>query len=171
MKLHPIPPAKALNKAYLKQSLKREQVELFKSNLSLLFSRVNEKESEENLKTTLVEGGFVGRDNLHIALPKEENCHLHYILGILNSKLTDFTYSIMNPEKGEALAQVKKQHVEQLPIPAATDAQKAPLIERVQKILADPDSPDVPQLEAEIDRLTYELYGLTEEEIALVEGS
>lgn len=31
-------------------------------------------------------------------------------------------------------------------------------------------SPDVPQLEAEIDRLVYDLYGLTEEEIAVVEG-
>jgi adenine-specific DNA-methyltransferase len=39
-----------------------------------------------------------------------------------------------------------------------------------EKILANPDSPTVPQLEAEIDRLVYELYGLTEEEIALVEG-
>ena len=50
MKLNPLPPAESLNKAYLKQSLKREQVELFKANLALLFNRVNEKESEENLK-------------------------------------------------------------------------------------------------------------------------
>jgi hypothetical protein len=51
-----------------------------------------------------------------------------------------------------------------------TDTQKAPIIERVQEIFANPYSPAVPQLEAEIDRLVYELYGLTEEEIALVEG-
>jgi hypothetical protein len=50
------------------------------------------------------------------------------------------------------------------------DAQKTPIIERVQKILAAPDSPDVPQLEAEIDRLVYALYSLTDEEIAVVEG-
>jgi hypothetical protein len=36
----------------------------------------------------------------------------------------DFIYSIMNPEKGQALAEVKK-HIEQLPIPKATDAQQA----------------------------------------------
>ena len=29
---------------------------------------------------------------------------------------------------------------------------------------------DIPALEAEIDRLVYTLYGLTEEEIAVVEG-
>jgi len=52
-----------------------------------------------------------------------------------------------------------------------TDAQKAPIIERVKKILANPESPDVPRLEAEIDRLVYALYGLTPEEIAVVEGN
>jgi hypothetical protein len=62
-------------------------------------------------------------------------------------------------------------YIEQLPIPVATNIQKAPIIERFQKILADPDSPDVPQLEAEIDRLVYALYGLTDEEIAVVEGT
>jgi hypothetical protein len=40
----------------------------------------------------------------------------------------------------------------------------------VQQILAAPDSPEVPRLEAEIDQLVYALYGLTDEEIALVEG-
>src|SRR6266540_793955 len=43
-------PAKSLNKAYLKQSVKREQIEEFKKNLALLFDRINEKESEEHLK-------------------------------------------------------------------------------------------------------------------------
>jgi adenine-specific DNA-methyltransferase len=46
MKLQLLTPAKSLNKAYLKQSLKREQIELFKANLSRLFDRINEKESE-----------------------------------------------------------------------------------------------------------------------------
>jgi hypothetical protein len=65
---------------------------------------------------------------------------------------------------------MKMIYVEQLPIPPATDAQQAPIIERVQQILAAPDSPDVPQLEAEIDRLVYDLYGLTDDEVAVVEG-
>src|SRR6266702_6269883 len=50
MKLHTHTPSKSLNKAYLKQSLKREQVELFKANLARLMDKVNEKESEEHLK-------------------------------------------------------------------------------------------------------------------------
>jgi adenine-specific DNA-methyltransferase len=59
---------------------------------------------------------------------------------------------------------------EQIAAEHETETPKVPIIEYVRKILTNPDSPDVPRLEAEIDRLIYELYGLTEEEIALVEG-
>ena len=47
------------------------------------------------------------------------------------------------------------------------------IIERVNKaFLAKRDNPeaDTGELEAEIDRLVYALYGLSEEEIAVVEG-
>ena len=40
-----------------------------------------------------------------------------------------------------------------------------------QQILADPAGPNLPRLEAEIDQLVYVLYGLTKEEITLVEGN
>lgn len=44
------------------------------------------------------------------------------------------------------------------------------IIERVKKILANPEAPEVPRLEAEIDQIVYALYVLTEDEIALIEG-
>ncbi|RQW86548.1 MAG: hypothetical protein EHM79_09515 [Geobacter sp.] len=39
-----------MNKAYLKQSLKRDQIELFKANLVRLFERIRSDEHEEHLK-------------------------------------------------------------------------------------------------------------------------
>jgi type II restriction/modification system DNA methylase subunit YeeA len=42
-----------LNNAYLKQSLKRDQIETFKTNLKRMFSRIDAKESEENLKNII----------------------------------------------------------------------------------------------------------------------
>lgn len=128
------------------------------------------RQTGDSIIAALVAGGFIARNNLHILLPDDLTYDLRFILGLLNSRLTDFAYSHINPEKGEALAEVKKQHVEQLPIPPATETQQTPIIELVQKIISAPDSPDVPQLEAEIDRLVYALYNLTDEEIALVEG-
>jgi hypothetical protein len=50
MKLSIHSPAKALSKAYLRQSLKREQIEQFKFNLALMFERIRTDEHEEHLK-------------------------------------------------------------------------------------------------------------------------
>ncbi len=99
-------------------------------------------------------------------IPSSDLC----LLGLLNSKLLWWFYGTITSSIQGGFVRYFSQYMEQLPIPPATDTQKAPIIERVQKILAAPDSPDVPQLEAEIDRLVYELYNLTEEEIAVVEG-
>jgi len=56
------------------------------------------------------------------------------------------------------------------PVLTANETQKAPIIKRVQTILSDPDSADVPRFEAEINKLVYDLYDLTPEEVVIVEG-
>ena len=93
-----------------------------------------------------------------------------WLLAILNSKLFTYLFSIICSAISGSFLRWKRQYMENIPIPPATEDQQAPIIERVQKILAAPDAPEVPQLEAEIDQLVYALYGLTDEEIALVEG-
>lgn len=55
MKLIPLSPAKALNKAFLKQSIRQEEMGRFKANLVRLFDKVNEKESEEHLKNLVID--------------------------------------------------------------------------------------------------------------------
>ena len=55
MKLELIKPIKALNKAYLKEKVSRNHIELFKKNLLQLLSRINEHESEEHLKNVIAD--------------------------------------------------------------------------------------------------------------------
>jgi hypothetical protein len=68
----------------------------------------------------------------------------------------------------------KKQYVEQIPIPPATPSQEAEIEALVTRILAlkraDAQA-DTSAEEQEVDRLVYGLYGLTEEEVGVVEGS
>jgi adenine-specific DNA-methyltransferase len=52
-----------------------------------------------------------------------------------------------------------------VPVFPATEKQKAPIIQLVQTILSDPDSPSVPKLEAEINRIVYSPYNLSPDEI------
>jgi hypothetical protein len=60
--------------------------------------------------------------------------------------------------------------MEKFPVFAEPDKKmKAAIISRVDKILADPNGSAVPRLEREIDEMVYKIYGLTEEEIRIVE--
>ena len=65
------------------------------------------------------------------------------------------------------------EHIRNIPIPAATTAQQQPIIDLVDEILTKKKqnpSKDTTYLEGKIDKLVYELYDLTDEEIAIVEG-
>lgn len=53
MKLQLLKPAKSLNKAYFKQSIKQEQIELFKSELQKTFNHIDEKQDEEYHKNII----------------------------------------------------------------------------------------------------------------------
>jgi hypothetical protein len=148
------------------------------------------RQTGDSIIATCIDGGFIARNNLHILLPKIENYRLEFFLGLLNSKLMDFAYSMMNPEKGEALAEVKKMHVEQLPIrpidftnpsDKACHDRMVELVEQMlilQKQLPDAKTSQdqtfitrqIDTTDRQIDRLVYELYGLTDEEIAVVSG-
>jgi adenine-specific DNA-methyltransferase len=114
-------------------------------------------------------------NNLHVITQNNDNnLSLKYLLALLNSKLLDYYHYLLNPEKGEALAEIKKENVAKLPIKVITDQQQKPFIKLVDQILkikqSDPNA-DTSQLEREIDLLVYELYGLTEEEIKIVEAT
>jgi predicted type IV restriction endonuclease len=148
------------------------------------------RQTGDSIIATLVERGFIARNNLHVLLPLDPDHDLRYVLGIMNSRLIDFAYTFMNPEKGEALAEVKKHHVEQLPIHTinfSDPADKAghdrmvALVEQMlalHKELAAAKTPDaktvlqhyIDATDKQIDRLVYELYGLTAEEIKIIEG-
>jgi adenine-specific DNA-methyltransferase len=94
------------------------------------------------------------------------------LLGILNSKMgwwliSKYCSAIQNGY------QLIWKYFSQIPIATGNDKSKMKIVELVDQILtAKKQSPtaDTSALESEIDRLVYELYGLTEEEVKIVEG-
>ena len=94
------------------------------------------------------------------------------MLAILNSRLFDWYarhkfQSLNDPWDGGRL-QFKKVDMKHVPIANRTAAQKAALSRFVERILADPQSDGVREIEREIDELVYKLYGLTDAEIELI---
>ena len=112
------------------------------------------------------------RNNTHILLKDNSDYKLKYILALVNSKLFDFIYWTINPEKGEALAEVKAMHLDQLPIKFAdnkTQSEIELLVDKILTIKLEDNSADTKDLENQIDQLVYKLYDLTEEEIRIIE--
>lgn len=94
---------------------------------------------------------------------------LQYLIGILNSKYAKVL--LRNQRSGDY--HIYPEHLRNIPIPTASPEQQQPIITLVDRILsAKKASPtaDTSVLEREIDELVYQLYGLTEEEVKIVEG-
>lgn len=92
---------------------------------------------------------------------------LKFICGILNSRVVNYWY----PKKYR-MPTIGGYELSSIPIPSANITRQQPIIDLVDKILkAKKENPsaDTSALESEIDRLVYQLYGLTEEEIAIIE--
>lgn len=111
--------------------------------------------------------------DVYFITEKDKSVALKYVLGLLNSKLYYLWLYHRGKRKGETLELYQKP-LSEIPIKkASADKQRSVLI-LVDKILSskerDPKA-DTSSLEWEIDRLVYELYELTPEEIAIVEGT
>ena len=97
-----------------------------------------------------------------------------FLTGLLNSKLLNFFYREISQEAGRVLAQVKPQRIRVLPIAEANQKTEAAVTNLVMAIIrakSTQPSADTSALEREIDQQVYALYGLTPEEIAIVEGT
>jgi hypothetical protein len=97
-----------------------------------------------------------------------------YVLGLFNSTLFKFYYRKTNSQGGDIFPQVRISSVENLPIKLADTKTQEKIETLVDLILSKKyhDSlSDTTNLETQIDQLVYQLYGLTEEEIKIVEGN
>jgi hypothetical protein len=121
----------------------------------------------------------------------EDNPHsLHYLQGLLTSKLLDaYLHSISSPFRGGYWS-YGKRFIEQLPIRTINFSDSADRVRHdqlvglvkqmllVYKCMADAKIPrdqvllqqQIDAIDKRINRMVYELYGLTEEEIRVVES-
>jgi sporulation protein YlmC with PRC-barrel domain len=114
------------------------------------------------------EDGLYCNDSMWI-IPTDDKV----LLAILNSKMgwwliSKYCTAIQNGY------QLIWKYFSQVPIAKANEVQGKAVTSKVTEILSlkkENPQADTSKLEAEIDQMVYELYGLSEEEIAIVEGS
>ncbi|MFP6117039.1 class I SAM-dependent DNA methyltransferase [Helicobacter pylori] len=104
--------------------------------------------------------------------------HLHYLLGMLHSKLITFAFKTFyaGGGLGESGYRYKKAFIERLPIPKITEKNQEladKITDGAKQILALKEKDlkaNTQGLEKEIDALVYQLYHLTDEEIKTIEN-
>ncbi len=118
---------------------------------------------------TFTEDSFFGSRALNFIVTKRINNR--YLCAILNSSLSTFWLKNKGKLTGNML-QVDKSHLLNIPILKSNDAiVEIKISDLIDKIIdLKKHDIDTAILEKQIDQLVYELYGLTEEEIAIVEG-
>ncbi len=126
------------------------------------------RQTGDSLIATLDSKQFIVRDNLYTCIGKSPRVMLPTILALLNSKLLNWYYQkVINPEEGEALAQVKKGHLIQLPIASEQNQGINTLVQR--RLDCNIEQEEIVSLENELDKNVYHLYGLTYDEILIVD--
>jgi len=114
---------------------------------------------------------------VHCAVIKDPvKTNPRYVLALLNSSLLNWYHVVKfyTARIPEGSLKYPISFLKSIPIRQASASEQRPIITLVDQILAakkvSPNA-DTSVLEGEIDRMVYQLYGLSEEEIAIVEGS
>lgn len=148
------------------------------------------RQTANSLYATVDRIGYYCLNSIIIVRPKNTDL-IPFYLGLLNSRLLRWVYQNLTQEENRVFAEVKPVNLRKLPIRAinfsdpADKAAHDKMVSLVEQMLALHKSLAAAQSPAEkerlerqievtdraIDALVYELYGLTEEEIKIVEGN
>lgn len=102
-----------------------------------------------------------------------EELDINYLLAILNSNLMKYLFSKIGVMTAGGAFTLKKATIDEFPVKEVSKVQQQPFIEKVDQILVlkkDNPEADSSALEREIDVMVYKLYGLTYEEVLLIDA-
>lgn len=105
-------------------------------------------------------------NSANIVVPKLENVDIKYVLAILNSKVSHFVFkSKFNSIK------ILRNHIESIPIRIANDNLYEMVINIVNRLIDLEEQSQIDHLYDELNRVIYDIYDLTENEITIIESS
>jgi len=166
--------------SYGKWLAEPRDVNLFDDNKKIII-----RQTGDSLVAALDDVGFLCLNNMHTINIKNKNYDIGYLLGLINSSLLNYYFQYLNPEKGEALAEVKATNVKRLPIKEVSRvAQKGisdltqvvlDLHKKTLKVVENSEKwksikSEIEKTDKKINDEVYKLYGLTEGEIKIVEN-
>ena len=137
-----------------------------------VYPRIVIRRTGDTLCCALIDTPALTESTLYSCWSKKTSIDNRYLLGLLNSSLLDFYNKKRNITNQQGFPQILMTDLQGLPIKEVTNDKQQPIINLVDKILSkkkqDPCS-DTSALEHEIDHLVYQLYGLSYDEVLIVD--
>jgi adenine-specific DNA-methyltransferase len=130
---------------------------------------------QNRLSVGFTDQKIIFKKDINPFIPTNSNFSASFLLGVMASKLISFIYlKISVIATKDDFRQTTLSELRRIPIPNVSLLEQQPIIEPVEKILAlkkaEP-SQSTTDLEKEIDKMVYVLYGLTASEIEVIEAS
>lgn len=129
------------------------------------------------------ENQLISLKNVHNLKINNNGISYEYLVGLLNSKIINWWYQQLIPEKGRVFAEVKVVNLGKLPIREidSTSPTEIRLCSRIHELVilifnhykqnpVNPPEDAIDCYKEEIDQLFYQLYGLTNDEIDIIES-
>ena len=145
------------------------------------------RQTADCIRAVLDNDKYYNLNNIYNIEIKDKKYSYPFLLGILNSHLMKYVYQAFVPEAKRLFAEIKKTNLEKLPIKNINDVtlreqqQIASLVKNVLALYKEhifiPENTnkwrklkeEIGRLDRKIDEEVYKLYGLTKEEIRVVE--
>ena len=124
----------------------------------IVFQEIANASQQQRIKATILENVLCGH-TVNYMFSKHEDIPLESLLGLLNSRLVNYYFKFYNQTNHVPIGEIKM-----IPVPDCIVSTSKRLAKLVTRRL------NGELVDDKIDSLVYELYGLTDEEIALVEN-
>ncbi len=125
------------------------------------------------LKATLDEDHFYNKESILNLILSSDAVSYEYILGLLNSRLANWLYKRRFTNASKLTVNLSKEYVGQIPVKTMDKRRQESVAKVVRRILSakrKSEDADTLQEECQLNAAIYELYGLTPDEIKIVEG-
>jgi adenine-specific DNA-methyltransferase len=146
--------------------------EVFEVSEKIIIQRITG--GNRPLKAAYDNQGFYNKESINnIILKSDSPVQTKFVLALLNSTLINWFYSIQFTNESNLTVNLSKTYLSQIPLVIPNENEENLIVSIANEILTikkQKTRADTSALERKIDQLVYELYGLSEEEIGIVEG-
>ncbi len=158
---------------YVPQSLPFEYCEISVSNPEyyskkrIVMQEVSNQNQPFRTKAIISQENYICGHSTNSLTPLGKEVNLLFFLGLINSKAFNYYCDYFSYTNHITVSGIK-----QVPIPNSSQDQQNNISDMVNKILQEKNAnvnADISAMEHEIDKLVYQLYNLTPEEIAIIE--